>query len=112
MWHVRVAKSDWLTVCCRFQCHEGFHSCASHLTGYLPAWCRADDTHLPTCRLFHQALLDEEIDHTYVEYEDMAHEGSGAMIALNRQQWFDYHVESMRRATANLPEVSTLRTTG
>ena len=50
--------------------------------------------------------------HTYVEYEDMAHEGSGAMIALNRQQWFDYHVESMRRATANLPEISTLRTTG
>ena len=41
----------------------------------------------------------------------MAHEGSGAMIALNRQQWFDYHVESMRRATANLPEISTLRTT-
>ena len=99
-------------MCCCFQCHEGFHSCASHLTGYLPAWCRADDTHLPTCRLFHQALLDEEIDHTYVEYEDMAHEGSGAMIALNRQQWFDYHVESMRRATANLPEISTLRTTG
>lgn len=60
----------------------------------------ADDTHLPTCRLFHQALVDEQIDHTYIEYEDMAHDGSGAMIALNRRQWFDYHVESLRRATA------------
>ena len=26
------------------------------------------------------------------------------MIALNRNQWFDYHVESMRQATAALPD--------
>ena len=26
-----------------------------------------DDTHLPTCRKFHEALLAEDIDHTYIE---------------------------------------------
>ena len=100
-----------------------------------------DDTHLPTCRLFHEALLQHEVDHTcvttppnvllpccqqlaalisslsrqtgrggfrYVEYEDMRHDGPPAMIRLNKLQWFDYHFESMRRAAANLPEISIL----
>lgn len=30
----------------------------------------------------------------------MAHEGSKAMIALNRNHWFDYHVESLCAAAA------------
>ena len=58
-----------------------------------------DDTHLPTNRLFHEALLRHGVDHTYIEYEGMEHDGSAAMIRLNKQQWFDYHFESMRRAT-------------
>ena len=39
-------------------------------------------------------------------YEDMKHDGPAAMIRLNKAQWFDYHFESMKRATANLPERS------
>ena len=68
-----------------------------------------DDTHLPTNRLYHEALLHHGVDHTYVEYEDMRHDGSAAMIRLNKEQWYDYHFESMRRATANLPTRSILR---
>ena len=67
-----------------------------------------DDTHLPTNRLYHEALLQHGVDHTYVEYEDMKHDGSAAMIRLNKEQWYDYHFESMRRATANLPARSIL----
>ena len=48
------------------------------------------------------------MDHTYVEYEDMKHDGSAAMIRLNKEQWYDYHFESMRRATANLQARSIL----
>jgi enterochelin esterase-like enzyme len=62
-----------------------------------------DDSHLPTCRAFHEALLVHGVDHTYAEYEGMGHAGSPAMIALNRAQWFDYHFESMRHAAADLP---------
>jgi|EP01046_Picozoa_sp_COSAG06_P010112 hypothetical protein len=36
----------------------------------------------------------------------MKHDGPAAMIRLNKAQWFDYHFESMKRATANLPERS------
>ena len=43
-----------------------------------------------------------------MEYEDMRHDGPPAMIRLNKLQWFNYHFESMRRAAANLPEISIL----
>jgi endo-1,4-beta-xylanase len=58
-----------------------------------------DDGHLPSIRDFHKALLDAGVDHTYMEIEDMAHERK-KMIAQYSAIWFDYHVESMRRAAA------------
>ena len=40
--------------------------------------------------------------HCDVRYEEMAHEGSIAMMALNRAQWFDYHAVSLAIAQENL----------
>ncbi len=55
-----------------------------------------DPGHLVTIRDFHQALLDLEVDHTYLEIEDMAHNRKATM-KLYSKIWFDYHVESLRR---------------
>jgi len=56
-----------------------------------------DDGHLPTVRDFHAALLAAGVDHTYLEVEGLAHE-QDKLITLYRTTWFDYHVESFRRA--------------
>lgn len=56
-----------------------------------------DDGHLPTVRDFHQALLKHDVDHTYFEIEGLAH-NQKQMIDTYQPIWFDYHVESLRRA--------------
>jgi enterochelin esterase-like enzyme len=58
-----------------------------------------DPGHLMTIRDFHQALLDLDVDHTYLEIEDMDH-NRVATMELYRDIWFDYHVESLRRTGA------------
>jgi endo-1,4-beta-xylanase len=63
-------------------------------------WCGTqDDGHLPSVREFHAALLKAGVDHTYFEIEGLAHERP-KMINQYRAIWFDYHVESLRRAAA------------
>jgi len=66
----------------------------------------ADTTHLPTVREFHQALVEAGVDHTYVEV-DQDYEAfrtkkkihdQEKLIGLFKPIWFDYHVESLRRA--------------
>ena len=59
----------------------------------------ADDGHIATVRDFHQALLKAGVDHTYLEIEGLAHQ-QRKMIDLYAPVWFDYHVESLRRAVA------------
>jgi endo-1,4-beta-xylanase len=56
-----------------------------------------DDGHLPTIRDFHQHLVQLGIDHTYVELEGLGHNRK-EMLARLAPVWFDYHVESLRRA--------------
>ena len=56
-----------------------------------------DDGHLPSVREFHQALVKAEVDHTYWELEGLAHEQQ-KMLDRYKGIWFDYHVESFRRA--------------
>ena len=58
-----------------------------------------DGGHIKTIRDFHQHLQQLDIDHTYIELEDMGHQRS-MMIEVMKPVWFDYHVESMRRAQA------------
>ncbi|MEW6302850.1 MAG: alpha/beta hydrolase-fold protein [Verrucomicrobiota bacterium] len=58
-----------------------------------------DDGHLPSVRQYHEALLKAGVDHTYIEIEGLAHQQK-QMIDLYRPVWFDYHVESLRRAAA------------
>jgi S-formylglutathione hydrolase FrmB len=60
-----------------------------------------DDGHLKKVREFHQALLDADVDHTYIEIEGLAHEQS-KMLQLYRPVWFDYHAESFRRAAKGI----------
>jgi S-formylglutathione hydrolase FrmB len=61
-------------------------------------WCGTkDDGHLPTVREFHKALLDANVDHTYMEIEGLAHKQT-EMLARYQSIYFDYHIESMRRA--------------
>lgn len=58
-----------------------------------------DAGHLATVRDFHQALLRHGVDHTYLEIEGLGH-NQRQMIATFKPAWFDYHVESLRRAAA------------
>lgn len=60
-----------------------------------------DDGHLPSIREFHAHLLKTGIDHTYFEIEGLAHERS-KMINQYRSIWFDYHVESLKLAAAQV----------
>jgi S-formylglutathione hydrolase FrmB len=61
-------------------------------------WCGTkDDGHLPSFREFHKALLDAGVDHTYMEVEGLGH-SLREMISRYQAIWFDYHVESLRRA--------------
>lgn len=65
----------------------------------IQVWCGTkDDGHLPTVRKYHQALLDAGVDHTYMEIEGLAHKRT-EMVARYEAIWFDYHVESFRRAS-------------
>lgn len=56
-----------------------------------------DDGHLPTVRDFHQHLVTHKVDHTYIELEGLDHNRK-EMIQRLKPIWFDYHVESLRRA--------------
>ncbi len=56
-----------------------------------------DGGHLPTVRDFHAALVEHNIDHTYIELEGLGHRRT-EMLKTLRPIWFDYHVESLRRA--------------
>ncbi|MGI9471115.1 MAG: alpha/beta hydrolase [Rubripirellula sp.] len=56
-----------------------------------------DGGHIKTVRDFHQHLQQLGIDHTYIELEGLAHKRT-EMIDRMRPLWFEYHVESMRRA--------------
>ncbi len=56
-----------------------------------------DGGHLPTIRNFHQHLVAHDVDHTYLELEDLGHQRT-LMIERLEPIWFDYHVESLRRA--------------
>jgi len=60
-----------------------------------------DRGHLKTIREFHAALVDREVDHTYLEVEGLGHD-HGAFLDLYQSTWFDYHVESFRRAAKRL----------
>ncbi|MCM8536822.1 MAG: esterase family protein [Lentisphaeraceae bacterium] len=57
-----------------------------------------DFGHLNTVRIYHQALVDAKVDHTYIELEGLAHKMK-KMIEL-MPNWFDYHTESLRRSGA------------
>ena len=61
-------------------------------------WCGTQDTgHLPTIRDFHQALLAADVDHTYLEIKGHGH-AKKPIIELYSGIWFDYHVQSLRKA--------------
>lgn len=56
-----------------------------------------DDGHLPTIRDYHAHLVKLGVDHTYLELEGLGHQRT-KMIELLKPVWFDYQVESLRRA--------------
>ncbi len=61
-------------------------------------WCGTQDTgHLATIRDFHHALLEADVDHTYMEIEGLGHRKK-PILDRYRDVWFDYHVESLRQA--------------
>lgn len=57
-----------------------------------------DDGHLPTVRDYHAALVAAGVDHTYLEVEGLAHEHD-KLVKMYATTWYDYHMESFRRAT-------------
>jgi hypothetical protein len=61
--------------------------------------------HLPTIREFHRALLDLDVDHTYIEVEGLGHD-KNRMLEMFREIWYDHHVESLRIAAAEPREAS------
>ena len=56
-----------------------------------------DAGHIVTIRDFHRHLLENGVDHTYIELEGLAHNRTEIVERL-KAIWFDYHVESLRRA--------------
>jgi endo-1,4-beta-xylanase len=58
--------------------------------------------HIKTIRDYHAHLLNLGLDHTYIELEGLAHKRT-EMIARLKPVWFDYHVESLRRAQLDRP---------
>ncbi|MBI3880504.1 MAG: hypothetical protein HY301_10650 [Verrucomicrobia bacterium] len=60
----------------------------------------ADGEHIVTVREFHQALVKAGVPHQYGEVEGVAHD-QRKVIDLNRTDWFDFHVESLRLAAAH-----------
>jgi len=66
----------------------------------IQVWCGTkDEDHIITIRQYHQALLASGVDHTYMEIEGLAHKRV-EMVKRYEGIWFDYHVESFRRAGA------------
>ena len=63
-----------------------------------------DQGHITTIRDFHRHLEKLGVDHTYIEFEGLAHKRSEMMARL-KPIWFAYHVESLRRA-GTLPSVN------
>ncbi|MBI3878329.1 MAG: hypothetical protein HY300_20595, partial [Verrucomicrobia bacterium] len=61
----------------------------------------ADDGHLPTVREYHAALTQAGVEHSYFEVEGLDH-NQRKMIEGRRDTWFDFHVESLRKAGAEL----------
>ena len=61
----------------------------------------ADSEHIVTVRELHQALLKAGVPHQYGEVEGVAHD-QRKVIDLNRKDWFDFHVESLRLAAEKL----------
>lgn len=57
-----------------------------------------DGGHIKTIRDWHQHLLETKIDHTYIELEGLGHRRP-EMIKTLKPMWFNYHIESMRRAS-------------
>ncbi len=64
-----------------------------------------DPGHLGTIRDFHAALLEANVDHTYIELEDLNHNRVKFLQQIGAFG-IDYHVESMRRAGAKLPDLA------
>lgn len=63
-----------------------------------------DGGHIRTIRDFHDHLLEERIDHTYIELEGLAHKRA-EMMSRMEDVWFDYHVESLGKAGVKLSYV-------
>lgn len=63
-----------------------------------------DPGHLGTIRDFHAALLEAKIDHTYIELENLNHNRVKFLEQIG-SFGIDYHIESMKRAGAELPEL-------
>jgi endo-1,4-beta-xylanase len=61
----------------------------------------SDDGHLKTVREYHEALTKLGVEHTYWEVEGLDH-NQRKMIEGRRDTWFDFHVESLRKAGAAL----------
>lgn len=58
-----------------------------------------DGGHLPTVRDWHDHLVDQGIDHTYLELQGLAH-NRNEMIEQLKPIWFDGHVTALRNAGA------------
>lgn len=61
----------------------------------------ADPGHLPTVRQFHAALEAAGIPHSYFEVEGLDH-SQKKMIDGRKATWFDFQIESLKRAGAPL----------
>ncbi|MFA6543081.1 MAG: alpha/beta hydrolase-fold protein [Limisphaerales bacterium] len=61
----------------------------------------ADDGHLKTVREYHEALTKAGVEHGYFEVEGLDH-NQRKMVDGRRDTWFNFHVESLRRAGAEL----------
>lgn len=57
----------------------------------------ADPDHLTTVREYHTALTAAGVPHSYFEVEGLAH-SQQKMIDGRKNTWFDFHIESLRRA--------------
>jgi endo-1,4-beta-xylanase len=61
----------------------------------------ADPDHLKTVRDYHRALTEAGVEHSYFEVEGLDH-NQKKMIEGRKATWFDFHVESLRLAGAEL----------
>ncbi|MCO8120751.1 esterase family protein [Stieleria sp. TO1_6] len=56
-----------------------------------------DGGHLPSIRDFHQHLVQEGIDHTYIELQGLKHQRT-VMIEQLKPIWFESHLQALRDA--------------